>query len=94
MHRCSLAVDGAARLLAMARERAARLGIGDRFSTHQVSLPEDLARFPRADLVWVIGVGHHLGGPVKALRALGDLLRPGGRLLAVREDGTTGSIPP
>ncbi len=81
-----LAVDGAAPLLAMAQERASRLGVGERFSTRQVSLPEDLAGLPQAELVWVSGVVHHLGDPVTALRALGDLVRPGG-LLAVREGG-------
>jgi SAM-dependent methyltransferase len=81
-----LAVDGAAPLLAMAQERASRLGVGDRLSTRRVSLPEDLAGLPQADLVWVSGVVHHLPDPVEGLRALGGLVRPGG-LLAVREGG-------
>jgi SAM-dependent methyltransferase len=81
-----LAVDGAAPLLAMAQERAGRLGVADRFTTRQVSLPDDLADLPLADLVWVSGVVHHLPDPVAALRALGALVRPGG-LLAVREGG-------
>jgi SAM-dependent methyltransferase len=81
-----VAADGAAPLLAMAAERAARLGVGDRFATRQVSLPEGLADLPTADLVWVSGVVHHLPDPVAALRALGGLVREGG-LLAVREGG-------
>lgn len=81
-----LAVDGAPPLLAMADERAARLGIGNRFTTRQVLLPEGLADLPSADLVWVSGVVHHLPDPVASLRALGGLVRPGG-LLAVREGG-------
>jgi SAM-dependent methyltransferase len=81
-----LAVDGAAPLLAMARERASRLGVGDRLATRQAALPEGLADLPQADLVWVSGVAHHLPDPVAALRALGDLVRPGG-LLALREGG-------
>jgi SAM-dependent methyltransferase len=85
-HSHVLAVDGAAPLLALADERAERLGVGDRFTTRQVSLPEGLADLPRADLVWVSGVVHHLPDPVAALRALGGLVRPGG-LLAVREGG-------
>ncbi|SRR5216683_128825 len=81
-----LAVDGAAPLLAMAKERASRLGVGNRLTTRLVSLPEGLADLPQADLVWVSGVVHHLPDPVAGLRALGTLVRPDG-LLAVREGG-------
>src|SRR6266496_1493320 len=48
-----LAVDGAEPLLAMAGERAARLGLGDRLTTRRVSLPEGLAELSPADIVWV-----------------------------------------
>jgi SAM-dependent methyltransferase len=85
-HANVVAADGAAPLLAMAAERATRLGVGARFATRQVSLPEGLADLPTADLVWVSGVVHHLPDPVAALRALGGLVREGG-LLAVREGG-------
>jgi SAM-dependent methyltransferase len=85
-HSHVVAADGALPLLAMADERAGQLGVGERFTTRQVSLPEGLADLPRADLVWVSGVVHHLPDPVAALRALGGLVRPGG-LLAVREGG-------
>ncbi|WP_213450620.1 class I SAM-dependent methyltransferase [Rhizomonospora bruguierae] len=81
-----LAVDGAGPLLDLARERADRLGLGDRFEVRRVSLPDGLADLPPADLVWVSGVAHHLPDPVGTLRALGRLLRPGG-LLALREGG-------
>ena len=81
-----LAVDGAAPLLALARERAERLGLGDRLATREVSLPAGLADLPPADLVWVSGVVHHLPDPVATLRALGALVNPGG-LLAVSEGG-------
>ena len=81
-----LAVDGALPLLAMAQDRASRLGVGERFGTRQVSFPEGLAGLPQADLVWVSGVVHHLPDPVAALGALGGLVRTGG-LLAVREGG-------
>jgi SAM-dependent methyltransferase len=88
-----LAADGAAPLLALARTRAIRLGIDDRFITRQVSLPDDLADLPKADLVWVSGVVHHLPDPVAVLRSLGTLVRPGG-LLAIREGGLTARFLP
>ncbi len=81
-----LAVDGAAPLLAMAAERASRLGVAGRLATRVVSLPEGLADLRPADIVWVSGVAHHLPDPVAGLRALGALVRPGG-LLALREGG-------
>jgi SAM-dependent methyltransferase len=81
-----LAADGAEPLLAMARERAVRLGVVDRVTTREVSLPDGLADLPEADLVWVSGVVHHMPDPVAALRLLGGLVREGG-LLAVREGG-------
>lgn len=81
-----LAADGAEPLLELARRRAERLGIGDRFAVRRVALPDGLADLPPADIVWVSGVAHHMPDPVAALRALGALVRPGG-LLAVREGG-------
>lgn len=81
-----LAVDGAGPLLALARSRAAELGLGDRFATREVTLPDGLAELPPADLVWVSGVAHHLPDPAAGVRAFAALLRPGG-VLALREGG-------
>ena len=81
-----VAADGAAPLLALARERAERLGVGDQVATREVRLPEGIAGLPRADLIWVSGVAHHLPDPAAGIRAFGDLLRPGG-VLALREGG-------
>jgi SAM-dependent methyltransferase len=81
-----LAVDGAAPLLALARDRAQRLGLGDRIATREVKLPDGLADLPRADVIWVSGVAHHLPDPAAGIRAFADLLRPGG-VLALREGG-------
>jgi SAM-dependent methyltransferase len=81
-----LAVDGAKPLLALARERAERLGVADRVTVRLADLPAGLADLPPADLVWVSGVVHHLPDPVATLRTLGALVRRGG-LLAIREGG-------
>lgn len=81
-----LATDGAAPLLALARARAEQLGLGDQVTTREVRLPEGLAGLPRADLIWVSGVAHHLPDPAAGVRAFAELLRPGG-VLALREGG-------
>jgi len=81
-----LAVDGAPELLELAAERAARLGVADRFDTRAVTLPSGLAELPAADLIWVGGVVHHLPDPAAAVRDLAGRLRPGG-ILALREGG-------
>jgi SAM-dependent methyltransferase len=81
-----LAVDGTPELLALARDRARRLGVGDRLATREATLPEGLTGLPPADLVWVSGVAHHLPDPADAVRRLAALVRPGG-VLALREGG-------
>jgi len=81
-----LAADGAAPLLALARARAAELGVGARVTTREVKLPDGLAELPPADLVWVSGVAHHLPDPAEGVGAFAALLRPGG-VLALREGG-------
>jgi SAM-dependent methyltransferase len=81
-----LAADGASPLLALARERADRLGVGDRFATRELALPQGLAELPSADLIWVSGVVHHLPDPAAAVQALAAALNPGG-VLALREGG-------
>ncbi|MFI5933188.1 class I SAM-dependent methyltransferase [Actinoplanes sp. NPDC051494] len=77
---------GVGTLLTLARERAGRLGLGDRFTTCQVSLPRDFGHLPRADLIWASGVAHHLPDVPAGVRAFAGLLRDGG-VLALREGG-------
>jgi SAM-dependent methyltransferase/GNAT superfamily N-acetyltransferase len=81
-----LAADGAPQLLALATERADRLGLTHRVTTRQLTLPDGLGDLPQADLVWISGVVHHLPDPAAAIRALAALVRPGG-VLAVAEGG-------
>ncbi|MFF9018759.1 class I SAM-dependent methyltransferase [Streptomyces eurythermus] len=82
-----VAVDGTAPLLERARDRAARLGVGDRFDTVAGELPEALGRLDRpADLLWASRSLHHLGDQRAALAEFAGHLAPGGTL-ALLEGG-------
>ncbi|WP_225636915.1 class I SAM-dependent methyltransferase [Streptomyces solaniscabiei] len=82
-----VAVDGAGPLLERARDRAARLGVADRFGTLTGELPGVLGEldYP-ADLLWASQSLHHLGDQRAALTALAGHLAPGGTL-AILEGG-------
>ncbi|MFH8798946.1 class I SAM-dependent methyltransferase [Streptomyces sp. NPDC017936] len=82
-----LAVDGSEPLLERARDRAARLGYGDRFGTLAGELPGvlDELDYP-ADLLWAGRSLHHLGDQRAALAAFAGRLAPGGTL-AIMEGG-------
>ncbi|MFJ3207607.1 class I SAM-dependent methyltransferase [Streptomyces flaveolus] len=82
-----VAVDGAGPLLERARDRAARLGVADRFGTITGELPGVLGEldYP-ADLLWASQSLHHLGDQRAALAALAGHLAPGGTL-AILEGG-------
>jgi SAM-dependent methyltransferase len=79
------AVDSARPLLERADARAYRLGVGDRVTTLPLDLgdPAQWSALPRADLVWVSGVLHHLPDPGRAVAAIRDRLAAGGTLIAV-----------
>ncbi|MFD5448516.1 class I SAM-dependent methyltransferase [Streptomyces sp. NPDC003470] len=82
-----VAVDGAGPLLDRARDRAARLGVADRFGTLTGDLPGVLDELGRpADLLWASQSLHHLGDQRAALAALAGRLAPGGTL-AILEGG-------
>ena len=82
-----MAVDGSEPLLDRARERAGRLGFGDRFGTLAGELPGILSEleYP-ADLLWAGRSLHHLGDQRAALTAFAERLAPGGTL-AIMEGG-------
>ncbi|MGP4044537.1 class I SAM-dependent methyltransferase [Streptomyces sp. 2A115] len=82
-----VAVDGAEPLLERARERAARHGIADRFSTLEAELADGLGdlEYP-ADLLWASRSLHHVGDQRAALTGFADRLAPGGTL-ALLEGG-------
>ncbi|MEV5550418.1 class I SAM-dependent methyltransferase [Streptomyces sp. NPDC052309] len=82
-----VAADGAGPLLERARDRAARLGVADRFGTLTGDLPGVLGEldYP-ADLLWASQSLHHLGDQRAALAAFAGHLAPGGTL-AILEGG-------
>ncbi|UQA92208.1 class I SAM-dependent methyltransferase [Streptomyces halobius] len=82
----AVAVDATEALLARTRDRAARLGLGDRVRTHLAELPGGLDALDGADLIWSSKALHHVGDQRGAVAALAGHLRPGG-LLAVFEGG-------
>ncbi|WP_077800517.1 trans-aconitate 2-methyltransferase [Streptomyces sp. JHA26] len=82
-----VAVDGAGPLLERARDRAARLGVADRFGTLTGDLPGVLGELEHpAGLLWASQSLHHLGDQRAALAAFAGHLAPGGTL-AVLEGG-------
>lgn len=82
-----MAVDSSGPLLDRARERAERLGYGDRFDILTGELPGVLGEldYP-ADLLWAGRSLHHLGDQRAALAAFAGRLAPGGTL-AIMEGG-------
>jgi SAM-dependent methyltransferase len=81
-----VAVDGSGALLERAVARAEERGLGARVRTHAAELPGGLADVGPADVVWAAMVLHHLGDERAALRAIRDVLAPGG-WLAIAEFG-------
>lgn len=81
-----VAVDATEALLERARDRAVRLGLGDRVHTHPAELPDGLDALGGADLIWSSKSLHHIGDQRAAVAALAGHLRPGG-LLAIAEGG-------
>ncbi|MGA5560470.1 class I SAM-dependent methyltransferase [Streptomyces platensis] len=83
-----VAVDATGALLERARDRAARLGLGDRVHTQLAEVPDGLDALGGADLIWSSKALHHVGDQRAAVAALAGHLRPGG-LLALAEGGLT-----
>lgn len=81
-----VAADASPAMLERAAARAAEFGVGDRVTTYRAELPDGLADLPPADLIWISMALHHVGDETQALRALRDVLAPGG-LLVIAEFG-------
>ncbi|WP_261719894.1 class I SAM-dependent methyltransferase [Streptomyces sp. FZ201] len=79
-----VAVDGSEPLLELARARAERLGVADRFATLAGELPEVMADldYP-ADLIWASHSLHHIGDQQAAIAAYAERLSMGGTLALV-----------
>lgn len=79
-----VALDGSAASLTRARQRAEEQGLGPQISTHLAELPGGLEGFEPVDMIWASMSLHHVGDEVALLRALHDLLEPGG-VIAIAE---------
>ncbi|GAA0275280.1 class I SAM-dependent methyltransferase [Streptomyces polychromogenes] len=66
--------------LAEARDKAVRLGVGDRLTLH-LQKAEDFASPHPFDLILCVGSTHALGGLLPTLEAARKFLAPGGRVL-------------
>lgn len=78
-----VAVDGTPALLERTRDRAERLGLGDRVTTQHADIPAGLAGLGRADLVWAGNTLHHMGDQRAVLAGFAALLNPGGTVALV-----------
>ncbi|MFI9759628.1 class I SAM-dependent methyltransferase [Streptomyces sp. NPDC051963] len=89
-----VAVDGSEPLLEMARARAERLGVADRFGTLTGELPDTMGdlEYP-ADLIWASQSLHHLGDQRAAIAAYAERLVSGGTLALVEGGLPTRFLP-
>ncbi|MGW1225857.1 class I SAM-dependent methyltransferase [Streptomyces sp. NPDC001478] len=78
-----VAVDATPALLEHTRDRARRLGLGERVTTLHAEIPEGLAGLGEADLVWAGNALHHMGDQRAVLAGFAALLRPGGTVALV-----------
>ncbi|MEU1366926.1 class I SAM-dependent methyltransferase [Streptomyces sp. NPDC005803] len=78
-----VAVDGTPALLERTRDRARRLGLGDRVTTRHADVEADLAELGQADLVWAGNALHHMGDQRAVLAGFAALLNPGGTVALV-----------
>jgi SAM-dependent methyltransferase len=84
-----VAVDGSQAMLDRTTRRAEREGIAARVHTRLADLPHGLDGLGPADVIWASMSLHHVGDEIALLRALRDLLGPGGMLaIAERADPT------
>jgi SAM-dependent methyltransferase len=79
-----VAVDGSPATLDRVMQRAGEHGLAERISTHHAELPGGLDELEPVDVIWASMALHHVGDEVGLLRAVHDLLQPGG-IIAIAE---------
>lgn len=87
-----LLVDSAEGMLAVAREKIERAGLGDRVDTRQLDLTRDPLPAQRFDLIVSLLTLHHVADTAALLRAFRALLVPGGHLCIADLDAEDGSF--
>lgn len=88
------AVDSSAEHLQRLREKACARGVEDRVRTVQADLDaSDWPELGAPDLVWASASMHHMADPDRALRAVRDLLAPGGLFAVVELAGFPRFLP-
>ncbi|WP_329372412.1 class I SAM-dependent methyltransferase [Streptomyces sp. NBC_00669] len=87
------AVDASAGHLERLREKAEALGVADRVRTVAADLDGDWPDLGRPGLVWASASLHHLADPDRTLRAVRELLAPGGLFAVVELAGFPRFLP-
>jgi SAM-dependent methyltransferase len=89
----ALAVDASEEMLERVRDRAERLGLGDRVSTLRADLDDAVLDVEPVDLAWASASLHHLADPDRTLEQLVAAIRPGGLLAVVELAGFPRFLP-
>jgi len=84
-------VDLSEAVLRAARRRAAGAGVSERVQFRRVDIEKDASDLPRADLAISACSLHHWRYPVRMLRAISNLLKPGGRIWILDDFGEISS---
>ncbi|HWO61959.1 MAG TPA: methyltransferase [Umezawaea sp.] len=87
------AVDSSANHLHRLRARAEELGVADRVRTVSADLDAEWPDLGTPDLVWASASMHHVADPDRTLRAVHDLLAPGGLFAVVELAGFPRFLP-
>ncbi|MFE4857200.1 class I SAM-dependent methyltransferase [Streptomyces sp. NPDC056670] len=87
------AVDTSADHLRRLREKAEAKGVADRVRTVQADLDVEWPDLGAPELVWASASMHHMADPDRTLRAVHDLLAPGGLFAVVELSGFPRFLP-